>query len=135
MRIVFDTNVLISAFISRGVCTELFEHCIVNHSLISSHFIIQKFQKNLKKKFDCSATEISQMTHLLLSKFLIVKPEKFAVSISRDPDDDIILATAITGQCQCIITGDKDLLVLKGYQGISILKPKQFWNYEQHQVN
>ena len=44
----------------------------------------------------------------------------------RDPDDDNILAAAESGKCDCIITGDKDLLVLKAYKGIDILNPREF---------
>ena len=47
MRIVLDTNVLIAAFVSRGVCHELLEHCERQHQLISSGFILREFEDKL----------------------------------------------------------------------------------------
>ena len=51
--------------------------------------------------------------------------------VSRDSDDDNIIATAIAGSCRCIVTGDKDLLDLGRYKEIDILAPGQFWQFEQ----
>ena len=131
MRIVLDTNVLIAAFISRGGCAELFEHCAVNHILVGSQFILDELQKNLKKKFNYESSDIRLVVDLLKGKWVTVQPEKLKYPVSRDPDDDTILATAIAGHCRCLITGDKDLLVVENYQGIVILKPNQFWQYEK----
>ncbi|HCU26108.1 MAG TPA: putative toxin-antitoxin system toxin component, PIN family [Deltaproteobacteria bacterium] len=50
--------------------------------------------------------------------------------ICRDPDDDWILSTALEGEANCIITGDRDLLTLSKYQEIFILKPEEFWKFE-----
>jgi len=56
----------------------------------------------------------------------VVSPAKLDQPVCRDPDDDNILAAAISGKCDCIITGDKDLLVLKQYLGINIFNPRDF---------
>ena len=56
----------------------------------------------------------------------IVIPSDLELRVCRDPDDDNILAAAESGKCDCIITGDKDLLVLKAYKGIDILNPREF---------
>ena len=52
-------------------------------------------------------------------------------SVSRDPDNDVVLATALAGDCDCIITGDKDLLVLERFRKIPILAPADFWCHEK----
>lgn len=131
MRIVFDTNVLIAAFISRGVCAELIEHCVVNHTLVGAQFILQEIQENLRKKFKYSVADVGAVIDLLEGKWMTVNPKKLPSPVCRDSNDDTILATAIAGYCRCLITGDKDLLVLENYQGIAILKPNQFWQYEK----
>jgi len=46
------------------------------------------------------------------------------------PDDDMILATAIAGSAECIVTGDKDLLVMNEFQGVKIVSPKDFSELE-----
>jgi predicted nucleic acid-binding protein len=56
----------------------------------------------------------------------VVSAAKLEGQVCRDPDDDNILGAAISGGCDCIVTGDKDLLVLKQYEGIEILSPREF---------
>ncbi len=131
MRIVFDTNVLIAAFISHGVCSELFEHCVRCHKIIASKFILTEFSEKLTTKFKSSKCEVNKATQLLLSRLVIVTPLDLEKPVCRDPKDDFILGTALQGKCQCIISGDKDLLILKKYKGIDIIPPQDFWKYEE----
>jgi len=60
----------------------------------------------------------------------VVSVSKLENQVCRDPDDDNILAAAVSGKCDCIITGDKDLLVLKEYEGIDIFSPRDFLTNE-----
>ena len=55
MKIVLDTNVLIAALISRGVCHEVLEHCVMRHVLFTSEFILEETQEKLIEKFGYSA--------------------------------------------------------------------------------
>jgi predicted nucleic acid-binding protein len=61
----------------------------------------------------------------------VVTPVNLGAAVCRDQDDDAVLATAVAGYCDCIITGDNDLLDLNQYSGIVILKPADFWEYEE----
>lgn len=131
MRVVLDTNVLIAAFIARGVCNELLEHCAINHELILSNFILDELHDKLIHKFDFSSEEAEEVVRLLRSRVVEVVPQPLDKPLSRDPDDDVILGTAITGACDCIVTGDKDLLELQCVQGIEILRPSVFWALEK----
>ena len=130
MRVVFDTNVLIDAFIARGTCHQLLEHCVVNHDLVTSEFILDEVREKLVEKFKYTQETAGQVDKLLRSRMAVVKPASFDHQVCRDADDDNILATAVAGDCECIITGDKDLLVLKQFQGIDILSPSDFHIYE-----
>ena len=130
MRIVLDTNVLIAAFIARGVCNELLEHCSQTHDLITSQFILDEFREKLTGRFKFTAEESSAAINLLLTKIQVVEPVKLNSPVSRDEDDDNIIATAVAGHCDCIITGDNDLLVLREFDGIAIIKPAEFSKYE-----
>lgn len=132
MKIVLDTNILIAAFISHGVCSELFEHCICLHEIVVSKFILTEFSENLLTKFKFSKYEVNKAVQLLQGHLIIVTPEKLVENVCRDPKDNFILATAIKGKCQCIISGDDDLLVLKQYKGIDIVSPQNFWQYEKN---
>ena len=64
------------------------------------------------------------------SLFTLVVPEALEPPICRDPDDDLVVATARTGECDAIVTGDQDLLVLDPFQGRRVLTPSGFWKWE-----
>lgn len=131
MRLVLDTNVLIAAFISHGVCNELLEHCVLNHKVVLSEFILHELKEKLTGKFKFTAREVNAAVRLVKSQSVIVSTSPLASPICRDPDDDNIIATAMAGQCVCIITGDKDLLDLDAVSGIQMLSPGSFWQFEQ----
>ena len=130
MRLVIDTNVLIAAFISHGVCNELLEHCVLNHDVFLSKFILDELKDKLANKFKFTTREANAVVSLLRSRCSIVDTQTLPSQVSRDPDDDNIIATAISGTCGYIITGDKDLLDLKKAGDILIVSPSQFWEIE-----
>jgi putative PIN family toxin of toxin-antitoxin system len=131
VRIVLETNVLIAAFIARGVCHQLLEHCISHHDLVISEFILDELREKLIVKFKYTAEVTDETMNLLRSQMEVVSPSPLDKSVCRDADDDNILAAAVAGKCECIITGDKDLLVLNQFQGIDILSPSDFQEYER----
>lgn len=130
MKIVIDTNVLIAALISRGTCHELLEYCFLTHDLITSDFILDEVKDKLVSKFKFSAETSDDAVALLRSRMETVAHVALSNPVSRDADDDNILATAVTGNCDCIITGDNDLLVLKRFEEIGILSPRGFLDAE-----
>ena len=135
MKIFLDTNVIISAFITHGHAIELLEYCMINHKIYTSEFIIEEVKKNLKTKFEYSDEEIGEVINFVKSNFIHVgKHKKLKEIISRDVDDDNVLAVAIFEKVDCIVTGDKDLLIIKNYKNINILSPRNFWSFEKYSV-
>jgi len=131
MRLVIDTNVLIAAFISHGVCNELLEHCILNHDVVLSSFILDELKDKLADKFKFTTREANAVASLLKLRCSVVSIQALPSPVSRDPDDDNIIATALSGTCDCIITGDKDLLDLKKTGDVIIVSPSLFWQIEE----
>ena len=80
----------------------------------------------LIEKFGYSPELSTEAVGVLRTEMTIANAQKLERPICRDPDDDNIIATAVAGNCDCIITGDEDLLVLKAYEGIDILSPRDF---------
>ncbi len=130
MRVVFDTNVLVSAFIAQGVCSDLLEHCARRHRVVASEFLLDEFRECLIRKFHFDVREAAEAAELVKSAAEIVVPEPSAVQVCRDRDDDMVLGTAMAGNAACIVTGDMDLLVLREYRGIVILRPSEFVEFE-----
>ena len=134
MKIVLDTNVLVAAFITHGVCNELFENCTLHHEVFVSKFILEEFRDVLIEKFDFTSNQANEAVRLLQTRSTIVNPTSLDRPVSRDPDDDNVIATAVAAACNCIVTGDKDLLCLERFQGIEILPPNAFWQFEEKMV-
>jgi putative PIN family toxin of toxin-antitoxin system len=130
VRVVCDTNVLIAAFVARGVCHELLEHCERLHELVTSEFILREFEEKLLTKFRVPPLSASEAVTMLRSRFEVVQEVALEAPVSRDPDDDWILSVAVVGNCACIVTGDRDLLDLKEHRGIPIIVPGSFWRFE-----
>ncbi len=131
MRIVLDTNVLIASLISRGKCYALVEHSLEVHEIISSAFILDELAEKLQKKFKYEAEDITEALSIFRSKMEIVIPSQLEQQVCRDIDDDWVLATALVGKAQCIITGDKDLLAIARFEDIDIFAPVDFQTYEE----
>jgi len=134
MKVVLDTNVLIAAFIAHGVCTDVFEHCVRRHVLVTSQAMLGEFRRVMVNSFHYSPRQIQQATQLLRSRAVLVTSANLETRICRDPDDDVVLATAIAGDAACIITGDQDLLVIQHFRGVAIVRPAGFADYEASQL-
>lgn len=130
MRLELDTNVLISAFISRGLCSQLLEHCAETHELVTSEPIVAEIREKHLKKFRMPPPAVDEAVAALFVGMEVVDPVSLAHPISRDPDDDIVIATAVTGGCDAVITGDADLLVLAIHDSVPFLTPRDFWDFD-----
>jgi putative PIN family toxin of toxin-antitoxin system len=131
LKVFFDTNVLISAFIAHGASSEVFEYCLSSCRVFTTQFVLDETRKVLSSKFRFSPDLVEEICGFLSSNFELVEAEALDEPICRDPDDDFILAGALAAAADCLITGDEDLLVLEEYKDIRILKPSDFWRYEK----
>ncbi len=122
--------VLIAAFITHGTCSDLFEHCIRQHEIVTSEFILAELEGHLRKKFKFPETDVRETMDILNRVAKVIEPVPLEKQVCRDLDDDMVLATALTGNADCIISGDKDLTDLKAFQNIPILKPSEFSAFE-----
>lgn len=124
MTIVFDTNVLFSAFVSHGVCAGLYEECLQRADIVVSPPIIDELARNLQSKAKLSTADLTDVLHALRLDARIVIPSPLRQPICRDADDDWILATATAAGADAIVTGDADRLTLQSFEGIRILTPR-----------
>jgi putative PIN family toxin of toxin-antitoxin system len=130
MRVVLDTNVLVAAFIARGVCSEVFERVIGDKELILSAHILNEFEGVMVGKLGFDRTRVDRAVALLRRVGQIVSPDPLPKPVCRDHDDDAVLALARSSGAACIVTGDDDLLVLKAIEGIPIIAPRAFLTFE-----
>ncbi len=128
MRILFDSNVLISGLLSRqSFIFDLLAKTLKRHSLLYTPFILEEVERVLKNKFQFS-------DHFVKASLDFIKRQgsrgekgnKLPIPECRDPDDWQILADAVESHADLIVTGDKDLLTMKSYEGIHILSPRDY---------
>lgn len=128
MKIVLDSSVLIAASISRaGVCAELLEDVLTHHELVISAFITEELGSKLRDKFNFPESEIRQLQRFLGKVATTVVPAELPADVCRDSADIPILGTAVAGRATVLVTVDKDLLAVREFQGIAIIKPGEFW--------
>ena len=133
MRIVLDTNVLIAAFISQGYCHELYEHACLQHIIVVSPQIIAELHKNFIKKFHYTATETKTVVSFVKAhSYYVPHVKTLPQPICRDRSDDGVLALAVQEKVVAIFTGDADLLSIKQYKRVPILRPTAFWSFEKN---
>jgi len=128
MIAVFDTNVLIAAVITEGVCSKLLHRARSREfSLVSCPFIMTELRRILSKKFKLPHEETALVIETISEAIDRVIEHSLMVSnICRDTDDDNVLACALTAKADYLVTGDSDLLVIKSYRSIKIITPRDF---------
>jgi putative PIN family toxin of toxin-antitoxin system len=128
VRVFLDTNVLVAAFATRGLCADVFRLVLAEHELLVSATLIEELRSALTRKVRVPDPMVHQIVAFLRASASFVeggsKPPPVAV---RDPDDVVILGEALAGGTDVLVTGDKDLLVLGKVGALRILDPRGFW--------
>lgn len=127
MRIFLDTNMLISAVATRGLCADVMREALTSHELVVCEALISELTRNLKTKIRLSDEMIEGFVSFLQKDSVSVKPESSITLDGIDMNDCAILSCAIQGNVQLFITGDKKLLDLKKVEKVVIISPREFW--------
>jgi putative PIN family toxin of toxin-antitoxin system len=132
MRVVLDTNVIISATLIRGGNEDQILRAWRRGAfeLVLSPPILEElgralFYEKLRKFRWMTEEEISELLQTLAASSVVV-PGRVKGGASRDPDDDKFLAAATEAEARFVVTGDRDLLNLKNYRGVRIVRPLPF---------
>ena len=127
MRVFLDTNVIISATATRGLCADVFREVLLSHELIVSEPLLTEVSRVLSAKFGADAEMIESVIRILKQDTIFSQPLDLPDVTIRDRDDLLILASALAGRAEVLITGDKELLSLGSIYNLEIISPRQFW--------
>ncbi len=126
LKFVFDTNVFVSALISkRGNPTLLLDRVKKSYTLFISKDILSELKDVISRdKFEYTDEEVNTFIEAIISFTDIVNPEVEIEAIKADPDDNMILECAVAAGASYIVSGDRHLLELTEYGKIKIITPK-----------
>ena len=128
MKIILDTNVLISGIFFAGPPYRILKawqegkiKLIVSEEILAEY---QKVAEELSQQFP--SVDIDQILELLIIHAEIIDTQEFQVTICEDPDDNKFISCALASKSKIIVSGDKHLLKISGYEEILVLKPREF---------
>lgn len=128
MRVLLDTNVLVAAFATRGLCADVTRVVLAEHQLITGDVVLVELREVLGRRIKLPVATIDDIVALLRDQEVVPKPRKPSEVPVRDPDDRWILASATAGRADVLVTGDQDLLDVADKAPLPILNPRGFWN-------
>ncbi len=127
MRVFLDTNVLVAAFATRGLCADLVRTILADHQLITGDVVLTELRTVLEERIKLPTSTVTEIVALLRAQEVVPKPAKFSSLRIRDADDQWIVASALAGQADVLVTGDQDLLAVAKASPLPILSPRGFW--------
>ena len=126
MKVVLDSHVLLAAYGTRGLCEALLDVCLDSHELILSEHILAELRRDLAVTFKASEAHADAVIASLRKEAELVGPATVPREAFSDPDDLPVIGTAVAGQADCLVTGDRALQALGSYQTVPILSPRVF---------
>ena len=128
MRVLLDSNVFVSALLIGRNCEEILSMGRAGAIVIlSSEEILSEAAKVMRRKFRWSEADVRRFSNELRSLCTLVECDPHGIEFPPDPDDSKVLACAVAGNADVIVTGDrKHLLPLNNFRGIPILSPADF---------
>jgi len=125
-KICLDSNVLVAAFIARGLCADLLRLILSEHDLVIPEVVAEEVRRVLATKLNASQSALSAV-EAVFERCSVVPDAEVPCPISlRDPDDERVLAGALAASVEILVSGDQDLLVVAEESPIRILSPRAF---------
>ena len=127
MRVLLDTNVLVAALATRGLCEDVLRTVLSEHSLLTSNAILGELERVLTEKLRMPARRVRQVDVFIREHADVIAPAEPAPWPENDPDDRWIMAAAVVGMADVLVTGDKEILAASGAVSFPIVTPRGFW--------
>ena len=128
MRVFLDTNVLVSALTARGLCADLFQAILADHVPVVSETVLVEFEKVLRSKFRHSADRAAERREFM-RRFCELAPAGRPRALAGiDVSDRKVIADALAGRVDALVTGDRAMLGLKAVDRMPVFSPRQLWD-------
>ena len=127
MIVCFDTNVLVSAVATRGLCADIVNAALAEHELIIGDTVLKELRQVLRQKLRLPVVAVDEMDAFLRLHATVIADAAVIEFPGLDENDRAVLAEAVAGKADVLITGDQDLLELASKVPIRVLSPRGFW--------
>lgn len=128
MRVVLDTNVLVSAFTARGLCADLLQALLADHVPVVSVTVLAELENVLRAKFRHSAQGAAERAGFLRQYCELATAARPRPIHGIDATDRKVIAEALAASADALVTGDQEMLQLQAVDGMPILSPRQLWD-------
>lgn len=128
MKVFFDTNVLIAAFATRGLCADLFAHVLLEHDLVVGEVVLTELRTKLRTKPKLPKRTIDEIEAQLRDSLVVKVPAKHLALGISDPHDEWVVASAVVGGADVLVTGDAAVLKLGKRAPLPIVSPRGLWD-------
>jgi putative PIN family toxin of toxin-antitoxin system len=128
LRIFFDTNVLVAAFATRGLCADLLAYVLQEHELVVGEFVLDELREKLRAKVKLPRKTIDEIEALLREATVVDRPRKHLALRISEPDDEWVVASAVAGRADVLVTGDAAVLKIASRAPLRILDPRGLWD-------
>jgi uncharacterized protein len=128
VRIFLDTNVLVSALSTRGLCADVLRIILAEHELVLSEHVRGELRRVLMGKIRMPEALVEDVLSLVDSADIAPTPDSHHLAdLVRDPADQKVLAAAMAAGVDALVTGDAELLAVASSSKLAILGPRAFW--------
>lgn len=127
MRVSLDTNVLVSAFTTRGLCADVLSVVLAEHRLVLGEKVLGELARVLRQKMKMPEDTVVEADEFLRHEAVVISGGPEVATPITDPDDVRVLAEAVAGSVDVLVTGDRDLLDVAEALPIEVLSPRGFW--------
>lgn len=127
MRVAFDTNVLVSAFTTRGICEDVLNVVLAEHQLVLGEAVLTELRRVLDKKMRMQPELADEAVAFLRREAVIVSSAPALPLELRDADDVVVVSEAVAALAEVLVTGDRDILDVAETLPVPAVSPRGFW--------
>jgi len=127
VKVFLDTNVLVSAFTTRGLCADLFQALLADHAPVVSETVLSELDTVLRAKFRHSAAAAAERAEFLRRNCELAPTSKPFQLPGIDAQDRKVIADALAASVDALVTGDQAMLALGVVNGTRVMSPRQLW--------
>jgi len=127
LKVFLDTNVIVAATATRGLCADVMREVLARHDLVISAALIDEIAAGLAEKIGVATGLVTWLISLLREGAELSEPSNPGEIPVRDLSDRILLSAAWNGKAEIFVTGDAEILSLHEIGTMAVVSPRAFW--------